>query len=191
MSLPDLARDVLAFWFAGDEEARMHRWWRKDEAIDASIRDRFADLVVRAAGGAFDAWPETADGALALVIALDQFPRNMHRGSPLSFGCDAKAREVVAVALARGFDRELPLDRRPFLYMPLMHSERLADQERCVALFAALADESPGLAQQSDYAVQHRDIVARFGRFPHRNAVLGRASTAEEAEFLTQPGSSF
>jgi uncharacterized protein (DUF924 family) len=121
------------------------------------------------------------------VILLDQFPRNMFRGTAEAFASDAKAREIANLALESGHDHDLAQEERLFLYLPLEHSEELADQERCVELMRAL-DETP---LWHDYAVRHRDIIARFGRFPHRNAVLGRDSTAEECEFLMQPGSSF
>ncbi|MCY1012744.1 DUF924 domain-containing protein [Nannocystis pusilla] len=124
---------------------------------------------------------------MALVILLDQFPRNMFRGTPEAFASDAKAREVANAALDAGHEHALTQEERLFLYLPLEHSEELADQERCVELMRAL-DETP---MWLDYAVRHRDVIARFGRFPHRNAVLGRESTAEECEFLMQPGSSF
>jgi uncharacterized protein (DUF924 family) len=137
--------------------------------------------------GDFDHWRETAAGCVALCILLDQAPRNLFRGDPRSFASDAAARAVTRHALARGLDRDLPQEQRAFLYLPLEHSENLADQEACVRLFAGLDENPDGL----DYAVRHRDIIARFGRFPHRNAVLGRTSTPEETEFLTQAGSSF
>ncbi|WP_338089144.1 DUF924 family protein [Nannocystis pusilla] len=141
----------------------------------------------RAASGALDGWGAAPRGALALVILLDQFPRNMFRGTPEAFASDAKAREVANAALDAGHEHALTQEERLFLYLPLEHSEELADQERCVELMRAL-DETP---MWLDYAVRHRDVIARFGRFPHRNAVLGRESTAEECEFLMQPGSSF
>ncbi|HET6468179.1 MAG TPA: DUF924 family protein [Geminicoccaceae bacterium] len=176
-------RDVLDFWF-GERASAL--WFEKDPAFDAEIRERFLALVEAAAAGAHDDWLETPEGALALVVLLDQFPRNMHRGRPAAFAHDARAREVAAAALARGHDRALPAAQRSFLYLPFEHSEDLVDQDRSVALFRALGDPV-GL----DYAVRHREIVARFGRFPHRNAILGRASTPEEEVFLEGPQSSF
>ena len=175
--------DVLRFWFGGEDEPR-EAWFRKDEEFDREIRDRFEGLYEDAASGALDGWRESAEGALALVIALDQFPRNMFRGDPRSYATDEKARETARYAVDRAFDRELPPVRRTFLYMPFMHSEDLEDQRRSVALF-----EGTGEAER--YAVRHKEIVERFGRFPHRNAVLGRTTTPEEAEFLKEPGSSF
>ena len=175
--------DVLAFWFA---PGMAERWFKPDPAFDAEIAGRFGALVGPALAGELDAWGETPDGALALCLVLDQFPRNVWRGTARAFSCDARARQVATAALAAGHDREVPADRRLFFYLPFEHSEDLADQERCMSLMAALPD--PELL---DYARRHRNIVARFGRFPHRNAILGRASTAEEIEFLQEPGSSF
>ena len=173
------AEDVLTFWFADSR-----RWWKKDPAFDAETRDRFLALHGAVGRGEHEDWLETPRGALAYVIVLDQLSRNMFRGSGGMFEGDERARTATYRALERGFDEGLSDDERMFLYMPLMHSEDIADQDRCAVLFKALPD-------QLSYAKQHRDIVHRFGRFPHRNAVLGRTSTAEELEFLKQPGSSF
>lgn len=176
-------RDVLAFWFApGGED----RWFTPDPAFDAEIGQRFGALVEEALAGGLAAWAETPDGALALCLLLDQFPRNLWRGTPRAFAGDAMARALAADALAAGHDRAMPVDRRLFLYLPFEHSEELADQQRCLALVGTLGD-----ARLLDYARRHRDVIARFGRFPHRNAILGRPSTPEEARFLQQPGSSF
>lgn len=175
--------DVLTFWFS--EEVRQ-KWWVKEDAFDAAIRERFAAGFEAALAGALDGWATTPDGALALVILLDQVPRNSFRGTPRAFSGDEKALAAANDAIALGFDAALPPDRRNFLYMPFQHSERLEDQERGVTLFAA-NDVADGLR----FMRAHRDIVARFGRFPHRNAILGRASTPEELDFLQQPGSSF
>ena len=172
--------DVLTFWFADPG-----RWWKKDPAFDEQIRDRFLALHEVIERGEHEGWLETARGTLAYVVVLDQFSRNLFRGSARSFACDARALAAARGALDRGFDRLLSVDERSFLYMPFMHSERIADQDRCVQLFAS---ESP---ESLSYAERHRDIIRRFGRFPHRNAPLGRPSTPEELEFLKQPGSSF
>ena len=190
MILDSLARDILDFWFDGDADQRRARWWRKDEQVDATIRERFAPSIPRAAAGAFSPWRASAEGTLALVILLDQMPRNAFRGDPRSWASDAKAREVTRGAIAAGLDGALGLTQRSFLYMPLMHAEDLASQDESVRVFAALAAE-PGGPDHGDYAVLHRDIVARFGRFPHRNAVLERESTPEEVTFLEGPNSSF
>jgi uncharacterized protein (DUF924 family) len=178
-ALPTLD-DLLAFWFADPA-----RWWKKDPAFDAEIRDRFLALHDAIDRGEHEGWLDTPRGALAYVIALDQFSRNMFRGDAKSFASDARARAAARRAVDRGDDAALSNDERSFLYMPLMHSEDIADQDRCCALF------TKGGSDQVKYAEMHRNIIRRFGRFPHRNAVLGRASTPEEEEFLKQPGSSF
>ncbi|MBZ5714686.1 DUF924 family protein [Nannocystis pusilla] len=181
MSTPDA---VLEFWFSPRVRPK---WFVRSDELDHEIRETFGELHARAAAGALDGWAASPRGALALVILLDQFPRNMFRGTAEAFASDAKAREIAKLALEAGLDHDLSQEERLFLYLPLEHSEDLADQERCVELMRAL-DETP---LWHDYAVRHRDIIARFGRFPHRNAILGRDSTAEECEFLMQPGSSF
>jgi uncharacterized protein (DUF924 family) len=167
---------VLRFWF---EELDPKQWFRSNPALDQEMRFRLGDAVDRAAAGEFDSWAATPDGALSLVLLLDQLPRNIHRSTARAFAQDAKARQVAKAALARGFDRAVAPPRRTFFYLPLEHSEDLADQERSVALFTALGDEV-----QLDYARRHRDVIARFGRFPHRNALIGRESTEAEIEFL-------
>jgi uncharacterized protein (DUF924 family) len=178
-TLPAIA-DVLTFWFADPD-----RWWKKDPAFDAEIRDRFLPLHDGIERDERDDWLETPRGALAYVIVLDQFSRNMFRGSARMFESDARALAAARAALDRGMDGSLSRDERMFLCMPFMHSEDIVDQDRSVALFASMPQG------QSRFAEMHRDIVRRFGRFPHRNALLGRPSTAEELEFLKQPGSSF
>jgi uncharacterized protein (DUF924 family) len=194
--------EVLTFWF-GDldargmaDEAHAKRWWVKDEAFDQEIRDRFAALHEAIVEGGHQAWLESPRGRLAHVIVLDQFSRNMFRGSPKMFAQDELALRVAREGIEAGVDRSVAHAERSFFYLPLMHSEALDVQERCVELFRAWHDALDGTLKESvasslDFAVQHRDIVLRFGRFPHRNAVLGRPSTAEELEFLQQPGSSF
>ncbi|MBN9062976.1 MAG: hypothetical protein BGP06_09115 [Rhizobiales bacterium 65-9] len=169
------ANDVLDFW----RKAGREKWFGKDAAFDAEIRARFGGLVDQAASGALDAWAKDAEGALALLILLDQFPRNIFRNSPRAFAADPHARRIADIALERGFDKSVEPDMRGFFYLPFMHSENLEDQERCIRLYEKAGDDS-GL----DYARIHRDIVARFGRFPHRNPALGRPMTAEEEEFL-------
>lgn len=179
----DEAEQVVAFWFA---PGMSERWFKPDPVLDAEISRRFCALVERARAGEFADWVYSARGALALCLLLDQFPRNIWRGTPRAFSCDVMAREVAGVALAAGLDRRLTDAQRTFLYLPFEHSEDLADQERCLALMARLPDP-----EQLDYARRHHAIIARFGRFPHRNFVLGRGNTAEEDLFLQQPGSSF
>ncbi len=188
------ATEVLEFWFGREGEPGYGEfrdaWFQKDEAFDREVRDRFGDIYEEAAAGGLDGWREDAPGALALVILLDQFPRNMFRGDGRTHAADGKALETAGYAIDRALDRELPAFKRMFLYMPFMHSENIAGQERSVELFALLASE-PGAPDVTEYAVRHKEIVDRFGRFPHRNAILDRETTPEEAEFLEQPGSSF
>jgi uncharacterized protein (DUF924 family) len=193
---------ILQFWF-GDEaddlavnRAKAALWWGKSPEQDAQITDRFADTLAAAAAGQLDAWANSARACLALIITLDQFPRVIHRNSPDAFACDAHARALTVAGLARGFDRELRHIERVFFYLPLEHSEQLADQDASVARYQALADSAPPAHKQLftntlDFAHRHRDIIVRFGRFPHRNAILQRQSTPEEIDFLTQAGSSF
>ncbi|MDP6786849.1 MAG: DUF924 family protein [Rhodospirillales bacterium] len=173
---------ILDFWFVSDG-----LWFKKDDAFDETIRQRFTADYERAAAGESSDWRQTPDGCLALIILLDQFPRNMFRGSARAFATDALAIDVTEAALGRGFDNALPPARRRFVYMPLMHAEDVDHQRRCVDLFAALENDSNGL----EYAIKHLEIIERFGRFPHRNEVLGRHSTPEELAFLKTPGSSF
>lgn len=165
-------------------------WFRKDDAFDAAIRQRFGSAIAAGTAGAFGEWCTTPRGSLARVVLLDQFTRNAFRGTPDAFVGDAGALATAEDAIERGFDRELEARERWFLYMPLQHSEALPVQERSVALYAALAAES-GLADFLPYPERHRDIIRRFGRFPHRNEILGRASTPEEIAFLLQAGSRF
>ena len=181
------ADTVLEFCFT---EASPADWFERSDAFDAKIRERFAGALEAARAGGLDDWAATPRGCLALIILIDQFSRNLYRGSPEAWSADPAALALTRRALEAGHDAELGKDERKFLYMPLMHSEALADQEDCVRLFRELAD---GDAEDVslDFAVRHRDIVARFGRFPHRNETLGRASTAEEIAFLEEPNSSF
>jgi uncharacterized protein (DUF924 family) len=173
------AAEVVAFW----REAGPQRWFVKDEEFDRTIRSRFLALHEAAARGELASFEDSAEGALALLLLFDQFPRNMFRGRALAFASDPLARNVANRAIARGFDRATDETMRPFLYMPFMHSEALADQDRCVALHEAFGD-----AGRSKYATLHRDIIAKFGRFPHRNQVLGRDTTPAEREFLDAGG---
>ena len=170
------AQDVLDFWFSPQMEPM---WFAKSDDVDAQIRDQFAATYEAAHRREFDDWAETAEGALALVIVLDQFPRNIHRGGPRSFESNDLALRHARTALDMGHDLGQAPDRRQFFYLPFMHSEDLADQTRSVALYEDLGND-----HSLHFAREHRDIVERFGRFPHRNAILGRDSTPEEAEFL-------
>lgn len=192
---PDAAEDVLRFWF-GPEDVDRPEWFHKSAAFDAEIDLRFGAEVEAALHGRLDAWCRTIDGSLALVILLDQFTRNIHRGTPQAFAGDAQALATARALVGQGHDIGLPPLRRSFLYLPFEHAEDRAAQEESVRLYTALAADGVGplartLTKTLDYAVRHRDIIARFGRFPHRNEVLQRASTAEEIEFLKQPGSRF
>jgi uncharacterized protein (DUF924 family) len=192
--VPSRAGEVLDFWFGeqGDRDYGQFReeWFRKDPAFDARVTQQFADLYEEAAAGDLDDWRDEAESCLALVIVLDQFPRNMFRGDGRTHAEDARALEASKSAVEHALDRELPAFQRMFLYMPFMHSENVEDQRRSVELFGLLAGEA-GAPDVVSYAVSHRDIVERFGRFPHRNEILGRETTPEEAEFLTTEGSSF
>jgi uncharacterized protein (DUF924 family) len=170
--------ELLRFWF---EEAGPSRWFTEDPDFDAALRQRFGVLQARAAEGALDRWADERDGALALVVALDQLPRNMFRGTARAFSTDAKALAMAEASLGRGFDMTQPPDRRLFFYMPFTHSESLADQNRAVALIQGLG---PDAGDNERHALKHREIIERFGRFPHRNAALGRDSTPEEQVFL-------
>lgn len=192
--LANVIRAVNTFWFGeADDPAygqARPQWFKKDPAFDAEIEKRFLKVIDTAAEGHLDMMAESPEGAVALVLVLDQFPRNVFRGDARAFAHDQKALAVAKRAVARGFDAEVLPMMRPFLYLPFEHSERLEDQERAVALFEGLAEEA-GDTAGLDWAHKHLAIIKRFGRFPHRNAVLGRPSTAEEEQFLTQPDSSF
>ncbi len=182
--IAESAEDVVAFWFA---EGRREQWFRGGPAFDRLVEEVLGPAYGKAAEGAFENWAGSPQGALALVLLLDQVPRNMFRSSPQAFATDATARRVTHAAVEAGFDKGLSQVERLFLYMPLEHSEAIDDQELGCRLMAELAEDPDWL----DYARQHRDVIARFGRFPHRNAVLGRPCTPEEEAFLKEPGSSF
>lgn len=178
MTLPTTA-EIVAFW----REAGPERWFEKSDAFDAEITQRFLPVHEAAAAGDLDGWQETPEGAFALLILLDQFPRNMFRGSPRAFATDEKALAIADAAIAKGFDRSYQPPEQRFFYMPHMHSEELADQQRCVDLCTATND-----AEGVKFAVIHHDIIRDFGRFPHRNTVLGRETTTEERDFLAEGG---
>ena len=171
--------DVVTFWMESGPKA----WFSKSEAFDADIRRRFEALHHAAARGELDSWADTPEGALALLLLLDQFPRNMFRGSPHAFATDPLARQVARAAVDRGFDREVDPGLRQFFYLPFEHSEHLDDQDRGVALCAESGD-----ADLVKWARIHRDIISRFGRFPHRNASLARTTTEQEQAFLKEGG---
>lgn len=168
---------VLDFWFADANEAH---WWAPPPEFDAEIRDRFGALHADAAAERLADWEATPEGALALIIVLDQFPRNMFRDDPRAFATDKLAQAVALRAIDAGHDHAVPIERRVFFYMPLEHAEDLALQDRCCALVAERCD----IGSYAEYAERHRVVIAQFGRFPHRNAVLGRESTPEETAYL-------
>ncbi len=171
--------DVLAFWRAAGPD----KWFAKDDAFDFSIRDKFLATYEAAVAGRLAAWEDSADGALALVIVLDQFPRNMFRGDARTYAADAEALAAAKRAIANGFDKGFANADRQFFYLPFEHAEDLGNQERGVALMDAMGDP-----EVTKWAELHRDIIRRFGRFPHRNALLGRTSTPQEQEFLDGGG---
>jgi uncharacterized protein (DUF924 family) len=193
---------ILSFWF-GELDAEglaiadvQRRWFTKDEAFDAQLRDEFLADHRAIVAEEREHWLVDPRGRLAYVIVLDQFSRNMFRGTPAMFATDPQALRAAKGGIEKGADRALQPAERQFLYMPFMHSEALEDQKRCMELFTALREESEGrVRDMADYsiryAVQHHDIIERFGRFPHRNAILGRASTPEETKFLEGPNSGF
>ena len=190
------SQDVLDFWFGapGSLEAGKPRreWFVKQDAFDALIRARFGATIEQALAGGLREWDdEGPQGALARILVLDQFTRNAHRDTPTAFAGDALALAAACRLVDSGADRQLPPLQRAFVYMPFEHAEDAYMQERAVELFGILAAEHPGFDEMLDYAHRHRGVIARFGRFPHRNAILGRASTPEETEFLRQPGSRF
>jgi uncharacterized protein (DUF924 family) len=174
-----MPEDVLAFW----REAGSARWYKREAAFDAVVRSRFLGLWQKAVAGMLSSWESSDDCALALVIVLDQFPRNMFRDDVRTYASDALAREVAGRAIARGADMRVDAALLEFLYMPLMHSEQLGDQMRCVELFRKAGDPD-----NLKYAEGHAEIIRRFGRFPHRNGILGRTTTAEEKAFLDKGG---
>lgn len=177
--------EVLKFWF---EECEPTDWF-KGAHLDELICKRFGDLVRSARKGQYDEWGESANGAngsLALIILLDQFTRNIFRDSAEAFVADCKAREIARAAVDRGYDRNMTVDQRTFMYLPFEHSEDIVDQIYAVELFTEMGNE-----RYLSYAVAHRKIIDRFGRFPHRNAVLGRANTPEEEEYLSDPDAGF
>ncbi|MFT5584179.1 MAG: hypothetical protein ACI9VR_001764 [Cognaticolwellia sp.] len=187
--------DVLSFWYDSTPEQPSQKaqmgWWKKDADFDQGIRERFGATWEQAKSGALNHWSATPKGRLALIIVLDQFSRNLHRGSPLTWAQDPMALEQTLAALDAGEDKLLAMYGRLFLYMPLEHAEDVAMQERSLACFQAMNNEFGGQKNLVDYAEQHAAIVLRFGRFPHRNEVIGRESSAEELAFLKEPGSSF
>jgi uncharacterized protein (DUF924 family) len=188
------ADEILDFWFGNPDEEDYGKprkiWFIKNLEFDKEVRSRFLPIYQQAATGKLDDWKESPLGCLALIILLDQFPRNMFRGQPQAFATDSQALAYAKHAVAQGFDKELLPIQRQFIYLPFEHSENLRDQHQCIELFSTLIDY-PECVSGVDYAHRHFQVIERFGRFPHRNEVLGRESTSEEVEFLKQPGSSF
>ncbi len=188
-------QDVLDFWFGAPGSAEFGQaralWFRKDSDFDATIAQTFGPTVEAALAGQLRDWDAAPHASLARLIVLDQFTRNMFRDTPKAFAGDALALPAASVMVERGFDAALPPVQRGFVYLPFEHAEDLAQQQRCVALYTALAEQDTSMQSMLDYAIRHRDVIQRFGRFPHRNNILGRPSTSEELEFLKQPGSRF
>jgi len=170
--------EILAFW----RDAGPDKWFTRDDALDAAIREKFLATYEAAAAGQLADWERSAEGTLALLIVLDQFPRNMFRGDARTYAADSQARAVAHRALKRGCDQDVPEAERGFFYLPFMHSEDMDDQLRCVALYREAGDAN------LSYAERHADIIRRFGRFPHRNAILGRETTPEEQAYLDADG---
>ncbi|MEM1256208.1 MAG: DUF924 family protein [Cyanobacteria bacterium P01_H01_bin.21] len=185
------SQSVLDFWFGVPPGAYHQQWFRKDSDFDAEIKTLFEGIYWTLLESSSDSWLTTPKESLAKIVVLDQFPRNMFRNTPQSFAADAQALTAAELAIERGYDRQLLPVERLFLYTPFEHSEKLAYQNLSVKYFDTLVSDAPELASSLDYARRHREIIAQFGRFPHRNNILGRQSTAEEIAFLQQPGSSF
>lgn len=190
------AQEVLDFWFGAPGSAAFGKprreWFVKDASFDADVRIRFGDVIAQALSGGLKDWDaQGPQGVLARILVLDQFTRNANRNTPLSFAGDALALAAATGLVDSGLDRALSPQQRVFAYLPFEHAEDAAMQARAVELFTQLAAEHPGFEDNLDYAHRHRGVIARFGRFPHRNGILGRVSTPEEVEFLRQPGSRF
>ena len=193
--MPPQAEAILQFWFGAEGSAEYAsqrvEWFRKDAEFDALIAQRFGALIDAALRGQLASWAHAPQSALAQVLLLDQFTRNAFRDSARAFAGDERACAAAAAMVATAQDQALPALQRSFVYLPFEHSEQLSQQHESVRLFTALVQQAPELASMLDYAQRHRAVIARFGRFPHRNAALGRSSTAEELAFLAQPGSRF
>jgi uncharacterized protein (DUF924 family) len=181
----DIKAEVLDFWFV---ETQPQQWFQKNELFDTLIRERFLMTYNMAKQGICDNWAQDPSGAVALTVVLDQFPRNMFRNSPQAFETDEKALLNAKAVLAKGFDKLVPLAQRRFLYTPFMHSENLSDQTNSLRLFEAMKADDP---MSYDYAVRHYDIIKKYGRFPHRNKILGRDNTEEEDAYLSMPNAGF
>lgn len=197
----ETAQSLHQYWFGGvaDHESGQRQaklWWSKDAALDTELTERFASLVTAARSGQLEQWNDSARERLALILLTDQLPRNIFRGTPAAFASDPVARQLCLAGLDRGDDKALKPIERVFFYLPLEHSELMQDQDQAVKLFTALFQAVPQPVMEQyrgflTYALRHRHVIERFGRFPHRNAILGRQSTPEETAFLAEPGSSF
>jgi uncharacterized protein (DUF924 family) len=197
----ETAESLHACWFGGEaDDAAADRqsklWWSKSAELDAELAARFTPLIDAARAGTLAGWADTPQGALALILLTDQLPRNVYRGTAQAFASDPIARSIAVAGLDQGFDRRLKPIERVFFYLPLEHAESMADQDRSVALYTRLFQEAPTSRVEQyrnflTYALRHRRVIERFGRFPHRNAIIGRASRPEEIAFLQEPGSSF
>lgn len=187
------AREILDFWFADGPDIRRPIWFQVNADFDAACRALCGPLLAPARDGQLDAWAEAAHGALALLLLLDQMPRNLHRGTAAAYASDAKARAMARASIARGFDQQLTVAQRGFIYLPFEHAENLPDQDYSVRLFTALTADPAyaGAERTMDFVHRHRDVIHRFGRFPHRNPALGRISTVAEADYLARPGAGF
>jgi len=183
--MKDSQKDILHFWF---EETKPQQWFQTNPEFDALIQERFSEAYTMAKDGMFEDWKKDSDGCLALCLLLDQFPRNMFRGTPEAFATDGKALLIAKHAVSKGFDQLLAPIKRRFLYLPYEHSENLSDQKKCVELFEKMKSDDP---LGYDYAVRHLEVIEKFGRFPHRNEILERENTPEEEEYLAQPGAGF
>jgi uncharacterized protein (DUF924 family) len=197
----ETAESLHACWFGGEaDDAAAERqsklWWSKSAELDAGLAARFAPMVEAARAGKLDWWTDTAQGTLALILLTDQLPRNIYRGTAAAFASDPMARGIAVAGIERGMDLQLQPIERAFFYLPLEHAESMADQDRSVSLYTQLFHEASApqvdrYRNYLDYALRHRQVIERFGRFPHRNAIIGRTSTPEEIAFLQEPGSSF
>lgn len=197
----ETAQSLHDYWFGGvasDESGQRQAklWWSKDAGLDEEVTRRFGSLVAAARSGRLEHWNDSAQGRLALILLTDQLPRNVFRGTPEAFASDPQARRLCLAGLERGDDKALKPIERVFFYLPLEHSESMADQDHAVRLFTALFQAVPQPVMEQyrgflTYALRHRHVIERFGRFPHRNAILGRQSSPEETAFLAKPGSSF
>lgn len=183
--MKDLQKEILDFWFV---ETSPKQWFQVSEEFDGFIKTRFEDAYNNALAGQYDEWQNNADGALALCVLLDQFPRNMYRATPKAFAGDKKALVVAKYAVSKGLDQVHSSQKKRFIYLPFEHSENINDQHRSIELFEKTKDDDP---LGYDYALRHFKIIEKFGRYPHRNKILGRDNTPEEEEYLAQPNAGF